>query len=163
MTSRTEEALLALVAAFKSAAEAAPLVLPLPLRNEMLPTRLDVFTGTTAGFLNVLDGSGGPEGADGGSGETLGADVTESGYEITQRAEVEWIIEAAEKVDREAAFDAGLVLLNSKLKSDRTLGGVVDDVRFEKIERSGLAIDGLPNLKGAIITVALTFLSSEPF
>jgi len=163
MASRTEEALQALVAAFAAAAAAAPTVLPPPSRNEMLPTRLEAFDGTTCGFLNVLDGSGGPEGADGGPGETLGADDSVDGYEIIHRAEVEWIIEAVEKDDREAAFDAGLVTLNAKLKSDRRLGGIVDDVRFEKIERSGLAIDGLPNLKGAIITVALTFLSSEPF
>jgi hypothetical protein len=167
MASRTEEALAAFVAALQTKATAAPTVLPAPRRNEAIANRFSALDGASGGYLNVLDGSGGPEGPDNSSGEFLGADQLEDagldGYELVQRAEVEWLVDEADAAAREAKFDAGLIAINDAMRADRTLGGKVSSVMIDRIERSNLITDGLSTVKACIITVALSFTSPHPF
>ncbi len=42
-------------------------------------------------------------------------------------------------------------------------GGVVDDTEITAVSRSNLAIEGVPQLKGAEISVRLQFTSNRPF
>lgn len=164
MPSRTEQALIALTGKVAAIAAANNSVLPGPNRNEELPDRLLTVADGVDAFLNVLDGDGSPEGGDGDtSGETLGADVVEGGYEVLHRAEIEWIVSASTPADRDAKFDAGLVAIYDGLRDDRTLGGVVSFITVEKVQRSNLSTEGLPHLKSASITVAISFLSGRPF
>jgi hypothetical protein len=167
MASRTEEAILALVAALKSKADAASDVLPQPRRNEAIASRFAQLDGSSGGYLNVIDGSGGPEGPDGNSGEFLGAaQLEEQGqdaYELVQRPEIEWLVDAADPEKREATFDAGLTAINDAIRADRTLRGAVESVFIDRIERSNLITDGLSSVKACIITVALSFTSPHPF
>jgi hypothetical protein len=167
MASRTESAILGLVAALAAKATAAPTVLVAPRRNDAIGNRFAAFNGSTGGYLNVVDGTGGPEGANGNSGEFLGADQMEDGdleaYELVQRPEIEWLVDDADETTRETAFDAGLIAINDAIKVDRTLNGTVAHAGIEKIDRSNLITDGLSTVKACIITVALSFTSPHPF
>lgn len=167
MASRTEQAIVALVAALAAKAATPSPAISRPFRNEAVASRFAKFDGSTGGFLNVIDGSGGPEGPDGNSGEFLGADQLEDAgsdaYELVQRPEIEWLVDEADKDKREAAFDAGLIAINDAIRADRTLGGKVSSVFIDRIERSNLVTDGLSTVKACIITVALSFTSPHPF
>jgi hypothetical protein len=159
MTSRTEDALLGLNAALTAAAGDYPKPFPVPLRNEALPSQFTIFTGKLGAFLNILDGDGGP------SQIMAGADVdpTIQGYLIQHRASVEWAVEGIPSGDLQTLFDLGFVGIDDALAVDRTLGGVVEYAEIEKIQRSNLVTDGLPNTKSAIVTVLMQFTSERPF
>lgn len=167
MASATEGALQALVAALQTKSEEDEPAIVAPRRNEAVANRFSAFDGTSGGYLNVLDGAGGPEGPNGASGEYLGADVLEDAgrdaYELVQRAEIEWLVDDADQTKREAAFDNGLIAINDSIRADRTLGGAVSWAGIEKIERSNLLTDGLSSVKACIITVVLNFTSPHPF
>jgi hypothetical protein len=167
MASRTEEALLALVTVLAAKAAEHPAAITAPSRNEAVAKRFASFNGTSGGFLNVLDGTGGPEGPDGNSGEFLGADHLEEddleAYELVQRPEIEWLVDEADNEKRETAFDAGMIAINDAIRADRTLGGKVSAAFIDRIERSNLVTDGLSSVKACIITVALSFTSPHPF
>lgn len=167
MASRTEEAILALVAALAAKAAVDSPAIVEPRRNEAVANRFSSFNGSSGGYLNVLDGSGGPEGPDGNSGEFLGADQLEDqgqdAYELVQRPDIEWLVDEEDEDKRAAAFDAGLIAINAAIRADRTLGGKVSSVFIDKIERSNLVTDGLTTVKACIITVALSFTSPHPF
>lgn len=163
---RTEEVLQALVAALLAQSVLLSPALPVPKRNEALPSRLfQPAPGASETYLNVWDGDGSP------SGETLGADDpgVSDGYEIEHRASVEWVVAGGADADREAAFDAGLMAIHDAVKRGNDgsyLGGAVSMSAIDKIARSGgkgLVTDGLPNIKAADVTVLLTFTSSRPF
>src|SRR5262245_25715622 len=105
MASRTEEAIRALASVLAAKASEPGPKLTVPSRNEGLPTRCAVYSGAIGGFLNLLDGTGGPEGPEG--GVFIGADAAgfADGYEIVQRSEIELVIEAADNNARDLAFD----------------------------------------------------------
>jgi len=151
MASRTEEALQALVSALAAADGAS---LPEPTRNRVLADALDALEGSAAAHLNVVDGDGEVEATELGQPRV---------YEISQTAAVEWIVQASTDADREAAFDAGLEAIATAVEADPTLGGVVDDTEITAVTRSNLAIEGVPQLKGAEISIRLQFTSTRPF
>jgi hypothetical protein len=173
MTSQTEKALQALVAALtaKAASEGATIIAP--LRNNALPARLFDAGAGLEKYLNVWDGDGET------LNEALGADSAGmlDGYELAQRPLVEWVVAGGTDETREAAFDAGLIDIHDAIKADsegrylagvtdENLAGVVHQAAIEAIARQGgksLVTDGMPNIKAAELTIRLTFMSSRPF
>jgi hypothetical protein len=166
MTSKTESALQALVAALLATSASMGSALPGPLRNEALPARMFDAGDKLSTHLNVWDGSAQP------TEELLGTDQGEADcYEIAHEAIIEWIVAGGSAADREAKFDLGLENIHDAIKPDLTggdtvyLGGAVQGARITSIARqgSGLVIDGMPNARGAEITIELLFTSSRPF
>lgn len=169
MSSRTETVMKALVAALAAKAAEADSPLAVPLRNESLFTRMEEAGGDLARYLNVWDGEGAPtDMALGAGGAGPIDDDAEGGYDIEHRAVVEWLVAGGDDDEREAFFDAGLVAIHDALRPGDDLlylGGAVSFCDIERVSRagSGLATDGLPNVKAAEITVLLTFTSPRPF
>ena len=151
---RTETALLALVNSIASAFS--ELDLPAPTRNDTLDALFDALGDGEGGRVNIIDGDGEP------TEETLAGEQGEA-YEIEHRASIEILVKAANPAARDATFDQLLIAIDDALKADRTLDGAVDDARITKVARSNLVTDGLPGMKGAEVTVTLTFLSDRPF
>jgi hypothetical protein len=162
VSSRTEQILAALHAALGAAAAAEGAAVTGVTRNEALADQLAALGAGTAGHLNLVDGSSQI------LSTLLGAPPT---YEIEHSAEIEWIVQAATQPARDAAFDAGLNAIADTVDSvaaaiedgDAPFAGLLDAIEIGGIERSNLAIEGVPQLKGAIVTVKLTFTSSRPF
>jgi hypothetical protein len=166
MTSRTETANAAFVAALRAKALLPGSKLVRALRNEDLVTRLVAVAGGMAVHLNVWDGDRPqPE-------EMLGADLgAAGGYDIVLHVRVELAVAGGASDDREARFDDCRAEIWDALKPDLSsghpvyLGGAVD--RIELIDYappgSGLATDGMPQVKAAEFVFALSFTSDQPF
>lgn len=159
-TTRTEDAIAALVAAMQDVANANPAI-PAPTRNAALVEMLDSIGEAEAGRrLNVVDGSG--EVVD----VMLGAPRP---YEIAQVVTVEWLVKAGAAADRDAMFDAGLVAIGDAVDALTAAIGAgavtaVDHAEIEGgVDRTNLAIEGVPQLKGGIVEVRLEFRSERPF
>ena len=157
MSSRTEQAILALVAALTVQAGIGSPAIPVPTRNNTLPAKFAAFN-AVAVFFNVLDGDGKVEDTSLGN-----PDEAADSYRIFHRAQIEWAVQAVSDTDREAAFDAGLVAINAALAADRSLGAMVDWCEIDETIRSNLVTDALPNTKAIVVYVRLEFLSSMPF
>lgn len=161
MASQTELAIKALIAAITTQSGASPSPFPVPTRNNTLPAKFTASVPTYSDatfFFNVNDGEGKV------FQETLGApDVVPNTYEIHHRAEIELAVQGTINADREAAFDAALVGINSALATDRSLGNVVEWCQIDETVRSNLVTDALPNTKAIVVYVRLEFLSSMPF
>lgn len=161
--SKTELALQALLAALTAQANG-PGGIPVPARNETLPSRFKpADSGTVNVFFNVNDG-------DGRVSETAVGhpDEVDEVYQLEHRAELEWVVEAIDGTDeslatRDAAFDDGLIAIDDALKADRSLAGTVDFCRIDEIVRTNLVTDALPNVKGARVLVLMQFVSDRPF
>lgn len=165
MTTPTETAILAVVAALQAEADSTAAVLPGPLRNEDLLARLTDATGDLKLHLNVLDGDRGD------ADEMLGADLSdEKRYDLSQRVEIEWMVAGGDSAAREARFDAGRKAIWDALKPDTSggsityLGGAVSGIRLvDLISHSGTNAAGAPNIKACVFVFELTFASSDPF
>ena len=161
MGSKTELAVQALIAAITAQSGESPSPFPPPTRNNTLPAKFTAAVSAypdVAFFFNVNDGDGKV------FQETLGApDTVPNTYEIHHRPEIELAVQGVVDTDREAAFDAALVGINSALAIDRSLGGVVEWCQIDETVRSNLVTDALPNTKAIVVYVRLEFLSSMPF
>lgn len=161
MSSKTEQVLAALHASFVAAAEDDARIVG-ATRNLALADQIEALGATTSGHLNLVDG---------------GSQILEimlgnpPTYEIEHTAELEWIVRAVGQSDRDAAFDDGLCAIADVVDTvsaaieaqDAPYAGILDAIEIAGIERSNLAIDGVPQLKGAIVSLRLTFTSSRPF
>lgn len=158
MPSYTEQAIGALVTALTAAAGVS--TFPAPVRNEALPSELKALSGTVRAWLNVWDGQGGPNEILLG-GNSLGNRV----FELQWRAEATLVVESTDNAAREASYDAALIAIDNTLRVDRTLGGTVDWVEIERVEASGsgLVTDGMPDVKGCVVTILLSYTSDRPF
>ena len=157
MTSKTETAIAALVAVLAAAHAAEPEMLPAPLRNEALPSRLSEVSAAVFMHLNVWDGDTQID------QEMLGADVVEDGYELIHDAAIEFVVAGSTATAREAAFDAGMTAILVAIAADRTLSDKVDTCHVTAIgsKQRELVTEGLPNAKGAEITVRMEFVDSD--
>src|ERR1043166_7326946 len=97
--SKTELALQALLAALTAQANG-PGGIPVPSRNETLPTRFALSdSGVVDVFFNVNDGDGGPVQT------AIGhPDETDEVYQIEHRAEIDWVVKAMDGT--QASLDA---------------------------------------------------------
>lgn len=165
--SKTETALLALVAALTAAAAGEGSPLPPPTRNaDMLSQLVEVAGGDgVQRFLNVLDGD--RANAD----EMLGADLALlASFDIAWRPHIEFGVAGGESVVREAAFDAMRSAIWDAIKpqvsgGDVTyLGGAVDSIRLVDMlpqDKSNAA--GLPGVKASEFEIEIQYTSSAPF
>lgn len=162
--SATGDALEALFAAIKTKSEQLGSVLPAPLQNEALPSRLA--TTPSDGLdkhLNIWDAAQG--GGDGETDEFLGAEQIADGFDLTWRAPIEFIVAGGTREQRRAAFEAGLDEIWDAIAADRTLAGTVDHAEMPTPRRTGagLVTDGMPNILAAEIMIVLQFTSSKSF
>lgn len=169
MTTKTETAILAAVAALITASLVPGSKITAPTRNMDIASRLvDVGSGTgLALHLNVLDG----DAVFGDDDELLGADLgnTEA-YDREQQISVEWAVAGGTDAAREARFDEGRKEIWDALKAvvvggvATYLGGAVDGMRLVTlINHHNTSVAGLPNIKSCIFVYGLTFTSSDPF
>lgn len=168
MTSKTETALLAFVAALKSKATAEPDVLPQPLRNQNLIAQLVEDAEGISRFVNVLDGD-----RDRPVDQVLGADLgVAAAYDIRWLVRVEFAVAGADDDAREAAFDAGRVAIWDAVKPAVSVDGVsyldgaVDAIELVDMlppDQSVPARAGLPNVKATEFVFALLYTSTDPF
>jgi hypothetical protein len=165
MPTPTETAILAFVAALAAKAEQSPTVLPPPLRNDDLLSRLTEGEADLKMHVNVHDGDRGE------TDEALGADLgVGQTYHIEQFVRVEWAVAGGTSAHREQAFDAGRKAIWDAVKPAPNdagvsyLGGAVDSIRLVEIipQHQGNA-EGLPGVKACEFVFALTFTSSDPF
>ena len=115
-------------------------------REEPLPEKI-----SAGGLVILRDG-------DPGEPEVLLSPLT---YLWQHRAEIEVVVQKA-AAEAPAALDALLAEIGMALSSDRTLGGLVDWVEWSAPHTRDLAIDGAAGLKGAVVTVTLHYVSSDP-
>ena len=154
MTSRTEQALVALHAAL--AAGFAGDSLPVPTRNRDVTSALADVTGGGRAFVNLVDGgSAAPP-------ERLSAGP-DALYDLQHRALVEVIVEHPDDHGRDALFDRILVAIDDALAADRELGGAVSTADVGQIDRTGLVTDGAPGCKAAVVEIDLLLTSERPF
>lgn len=164
---KTETAIRAVLAALLAKSAEAEAVIPLPLRNEDVVSRMMSVGQGLSVFLNVLDGDRGN------SDELLGADLgNTAAYEINQHIRIEWAVVggALGGDERESTFDNGRQQIWDALKPDMTsgypvyLGGAVDGVELvDMIPHQNTAVAGLPNIKACEFVFALSFTSADPF
>jgi hypothetical protein len=140
MTTRREEVLAALLGCLQTVPDAAI------KREEPLPEKVP-----TGGLLILRDG-------DPGEPEVLLSPLT---YLWQHRAEIEVVVQKA-AAEAPAVLDNLLAAIGSALSFDRTLDGLVDWVEWSAPHTRDLAIDGAAGLKGAVVTVTLHYVSSDP-
>jgi len=167
--SKTETALLALVAALAAASELEGAPLPPPERNNDLVTQMVADESNTAlrRYLNVIDGDRGT------ADELLGTDFGNvAGFDCIQQPRVEFAVAGGTSAEREAAFDGMKRAIWDALKPAvdgdtlTYLGGAVDSlVMLDMLppDQSSLARSGVPGCKGSDFLLALSFTSTRPF
>ena len=166
MTSKTEAAHLAFVAALAAKAQEADSKLVPPERNQDLVPQLVDVGASLAVLLNVWDGDW-PQ-----PDEMLGTALgMPGGYDIRLHVRVELVVAGGTSSDREARFDDCRAEIIAALKPDLSgggpvyLGGAVG--HLELIDYAppgaGLSTDGLPGVKAAEFVFALSFTSDDPF
>ena len=80
----------------------------------------------------------------------------------THRAEIEAFVTQAVGGGGEEELDALLSWLSVKLSTDRSLGGLAENLTWSAPETSVLAIEGAPPVLTARITVTIEYLVSDP-
>ena len=138
MASKREEVLLALLSQLRT----------IPLikaeRNRMRPERVP-----PEGLLILRDG-------DLGEPEVLLSPLI---YVWTHSARVEVYSSSA---DPDAHMDALLIGLGEALNADPTRGGLVDLMEIGSPDFDGAAPDGGPDIKAAVVSIRLTYETSNP-
>jgi len=138
MASKREQILLSMLAQLRS----------IPLvkveRNRMRPERVP-----PEGLLILRDGELGEP-------EVLLSPLI---YVWTHSARVEVYSSSA---DPDAHMDALLIGLGEALNADPTLGGLVDLMEIGSPDFDGAAPDGGPDIKAAVVSIRLTYETSNP-
>lgn len=117
------------------------------VRNETLPTRIPA-----GGWICLRDGDPGPY-------DFLFCPPT---YIYEHAAEVDVLVDIPTAAARDALFDQLKQAVGAAVAIDRTLGGLCDYVLGEAPAPVDLPLDGSETLKGATITVVLTYGLSDP-
>jgi hypothetical protein len=154
---RTETALRGLDALLKAAFPLPGMIEVTPTRNEDVAVALEaVAEGGPYAGINLRDGAAEI------SGQMLG--VGNPLFEMTHRAEIEWMVADPDAEKRDAAFDDGLMALAAVILASPDLGtDFIADAHISDIERSGLVTDGAAQVKAAVLVVTFTFSSPTPF
>jgi hypothetical protein len=117
------------------------------LRNEVLPEKVP-----DGGLIILRDG-------DPGDPETLLSPIS---YYWQHRAMVEAVVQKGEQALRDLALDGLYRKISLAIASDRTLGGLCDRVTPQAPDSSTLAVEGSPQIKGAIIPIELIYVTADP-
>ncbi|WP_319532857.1 hypothetical protein [uncultured Cohaesibacter sp.] len=134
--------------------------LPTLSRNETLDQGLEAIGEHRSGWLNMVDGDVNVD------NELLGGGGS---YDLVQEARFELLVRARSESDGRSAL-AGLIsaiadqidYANDDGNEDGlAVQGCVADIT--RLQRDNLASDGIPFVKGAILTVRLQMTSDRPF
>lgn len=117
------------------------------LRNEVLPERIP-----DGGLIILRDG-------DPGEPETLLSPIS---YYWQHRALVEVVVQKGDQAARDLALDDLYRKISLAIVSDRTLGGLCDRIAPRAPDSDVLAVEGSPQIKGAIIPVELIYVTADP-
>lgn len=126
-------------------------------RNETLDSALEEVTngvsvGTSA-WANFVDGDLER------IGEAMGGDYA---YELRQSALVEIVVRAPDDAGRRAALAAIANRYLDVIEADPTLAGTVSLWEITDLQRDNLAETGVPNIKGATLTLSAEFIAERP-
>jgi len=83
-------------------------------------------------------------------------------YTYDHRALVEVMVHGPTAGTRAGRLDALLCTIGDLLVADPTLGGAVEDIDVEAPDSQDMALPGAPTLKGALVTVILTYSTDHP-
>jgi hypothetical protein len=72
------------------------------------------------------------------------------------------IVQGKTPTSRDAAFETLLAALATAITADRTLGSLCDWVEAEAPQPVDLPVDGAEALKAAIVSVILTYTTTDP-
>ncbi len=117
------------------------------LRNEVLPERIP-----DGGLIILRDG-------DPGEPETL---LSPLSYYWQHRALVEAVVQKGDQAARDLALDRLYRKIASAIADDRTLGGLCDRATPQAPDSNTLAVEGSPQIKGAIIPIELIYVTADP-
>jgi hypothetical protein len=117
------------------------------LRNEILPEKVP-----DGGLIILRDG-------DPGDPETL---LSPLSYYWQHRALVEAVVQKGDQAARDLALDGLYRKISLAIAGDRTLGGLCDRVTPQAPDSNVLAVEGSPQIKGAIIPVELIYVTADP-
>lgn len=95
----------------------------------------------------------------------LGTTLSPPSYEYEHVAELDILVPRKEGDDAgeaEAALDALMVEINEAIAADRSLGGVVNHAEARPPQTSNLAIEGAPEMRGAVVPIALWYITDSP-
>jgi hypothetical protein len=135
------------------AAASAALAVPELRRNETLDSALEAVEASASAWANFVDGD--LERMD----QSLGGGFD---YELRQSALVEIVVHAATDTERRAALAAIVNAYVDAIGADPTLGDTVSLWEIVELERDNLAETGVPNIKGATLTIAAEFIADRP-
>ena len=114
-------------------------------RNTSLPTRIPA-----AGLVILRDGTPGePE-----------VSLSPLTYHYVHEAVVEVIIQG--EATQDAQFDAICVAIGARLAANRTLGGLCDWLEGAAPDPTEIVTEGGEPMKGAAVTVTLTYSTTNP-
>lgn len=117
------------------------------LRNEAVPEKIP-----DGGLIILRDG-------DPGEPETL---LSPLSYYWQHRALVEAVVQKGDQAARDLVLDTIYRKIALAIASDRTLGGLCDRVTPQAPDSNVLAIEGSPQIKGAIIPIELIYVTTDP-
>ena len=135
------------------AAASAALAVPELRRNETLDSALEAVDADASAWANFVDGD--LERID----QSLGGGFD---YELRQTAIVEIVVHAATDAERRATLAAIVNAYVSAIEADPTLGDTVSLWEIVELQRDNLAETGVPNIKGATLTIAAEFIADRP-
>ena len=122
-------------------------------RNETLDSALEAVEANASAWANFVDGD--VERMD----QSLGGGFD---YELRQTAIVEIVVHAATDAERRATLAAIVNAYVSAIEADPTLGDTVSLWEIVELQRDNLAETGVPNIKGATLTIAAEFIADRP-
>jgi len=117
------------------------------LRNENVPEKIP-----SGGLIILRDG-------DLGEPETL---LSPLSYYWQHRALVEAIVQKGDQAARDLALDGLYRKISLAIAGDRTLGGLCDRITPQAPDSNVLAVEGSPQIKGAIIPIELIYVTADP-
>ena len=116
------------------------------LRNEAVPEKIP-----SGGLIILRDG-------DPGEPETL---LSPLSYYWQHRALVEAVVQKGDQATRDLALDGLYRKISLAIAGDRTLGGLCDRVTPQAPDSNVLAVEGSPQIKGAIIPIELIYVTAD--
>ena len=117
------------------------------LRNEAVPEKIP-----SGGLIILRDG-------DPGEPETL---LSPLSYYWQHRALVEAVVQKGDQAARDLALDTLYRKIALAIASDRTLDGLCDRITPQAPDSNVLAVEGSPQIKGAIIPIELIYVTTDP-
>jgi hypothetical protein len=83
-------------------------------------------------------------------------------YHYDHAATLDVLVQAAPPATRALALDGLLRSVAAALAADRTLGGTIEWLSWSAPRTDDLAVPGGAGIKGAVITIVLTFSTPDP-